>query len=339
MKKRFAILILPLVFLFVSLACVSGDVTAVAPDDGYVDVMATMAMQRLDAEATQQAVGISYTGTAAIIASTQMAEGTQMAMAVVEQARKDAQATDARYRQDIAATEQRRRDDVAATQYVQSSISTAEMQQRQVSWTATAEIQNMWNQATMTAWPVHDAWTQQAVVFDQQMATNEVAMKELEVEQQRQKNTPEWTIPFLIAIALTGAGVLYLVRYSRVREIRNGDGDVENIVVDTKNIFSLPLMPGPVAVDIDTPTPSVPLLTDEANQVEIVKRNQGIKALQALPQAVPTRDAAVDLYNSMFGEASANSSRFEVLHPGEFPPAQLVDEQTLKSLENDWKQI
>lgn len=335
--KKFAFFFLPCIFLFVSLACASEVQTSQTPDAGYVDVMATMAMQQLDAKATEQAVGISYTGTAQVSISTANAQGTQMAVAATAQERKDAQATEARARQDAVATEQQRRADIAATQARNDAISTAEMQQRQVSWTATAEIQNIWNQATMTAWPVHNAWTQQAVIIDQQMATAQVAMKELEVEQQRQKNTPEWVIPLLIAITVTGAGVLYLIRYSRVREFKNDYGQTETVLLDNANLYHLSLLPAPAIVGADTTTPTMPFFTDAENQAEIVRRAQGIRALAAMPQSVTTKDAAVDLYNGIWGVGQMSPNRFEILDANEAPPAKLLDANVLKSLEKDWK--
>lgn len=316
--------IIPFLFvtMFVLAACGGGAESYATPTSGaenVIDVAGTMAMVQMNANATEQALGIAYTATQQAVVVTLNAQATQVAAQTTEQARRDAIATDNRMRQDAAATQARL-----------DAVSTAEQGERYAIGSATAQMGNIYAAATQTAWPIHAAWTQQAVIIDQALATNQVALSNLEVEQQREKNTPEWFIPLLIAVAATAAGVFYLVRHSYVREIRNPDtGAVEGIIFNNRQVVVPQLLTGPVlnvGKVID-----VPLLADP----EVMRREQMIRALQAMPTQNPTPMASGMMQNVFGGQPA---SRFEVLDASDQPPAKLMDPQALSAIEQDWKE-
>jgi len=289
MKKM--LLIVPILILLALGACGYNDpayyATPTVVNPG--EVALTMISQKVNAEATQMAVNVQFTATAQVVGRTVTAQARADGLATAEQGRKDAQATAAKEQAYAVATEQQRRQDAAATQARLDAVSTAEQQERNVIGTATAQMASTYAAATVQAWPLHDQWTQQAVEVEQALATNEVALSDLEVEQQRERNTPEWVIPLLGFVAAIGAGVFYLVRHTRVREIKNEEtGVVEGLVLDNKTVIRPQLMPGAVLTNLNSNQPIVPLLTDAKTQGEIVARNQGIEALRVMPTQTPT---------------------------------------------------
>lgn len=332
MNKKLIIVIL-LTVLFLTMGCASSvDTlpTATPGADGVIDVAGTMAMAQMNANATEQAVGIAYTATSQVIMVTVTAQAREDAIATSEQQRRDAQATSVKEQAWAAATEQQRRQDAAATQARIDAEATAQQAERNIIGTATAQQQTFYNNMTMAVQPTHAIWTQQAVAIDQALATNEVALSNLEVEQQSQKNTPEWVIPLLIAIAATVAGVFYLVRHSFVREIRNPEtGVVEAVIFNNRQVVKPALVTGPVLTVGDVI--SLPLLADP----EVVRRDQLVQALHAMPTQSPTQ-MAQGLMQGVFGGTPAN--RFEILSANDAPPAKLVDAHALSALEQDWKE-
>ena len=299
------------------------------------EIALTMIMQKMDAEATQMMVNVQFTATAQVIAVTSTRQAYEAAIATDQQTRKDAQATDARQRQDVAATEQRKRDDAATEQAHRDAEATAEQYQQNVIGTATAQQAAIWNAATMQVMPTHNMWTKQAVEQEQKIATNQVELSNLEVERQQKSNTLQALGPYMVAFIAVIVGALVMVRYSRTREIKNEEtGAIEAIFLDSRTMIRPQLLPGPV-LDLTGKTPSVPLLTDSANQAEIVRRSQMAEALRAMPTQAPTQMAA-GMMSSVFG--GETPSRFQILDEHEAPPAQLLDAEALKSLEHDWKE-
>jgi hypothetical protein len=332
MNKKLIIFIL-LAVLFFTMGCASSvDTlpTATPGADGVIDVAGTMAMAQMNANAAQQAVGISYTATSQVIMVTVTAQAREDGLATAEQQRRDAAATAAKEQAWAVATDQQHRQDVAATQARIDADATAQQAERNMIGTATAQQQTFYNNMTMAVQPTHAIWTQQAVVVAQALATNEVALSNLEVEQQSQKNTPEWVIPLLIAIAATVAGVFYLVRHSFVREIRNPEtGVVEAVIFNNSQVVKPALVTGPVLTV--GKVISLPLLADP----EVMRREQLVQALHAMPTQAPT-PMAQGLMQGVFG--GAPTSRFEILAENDAPPAKLVDAHALSSMEQDWKE-
>lgn len=331
MKKKFLLASFG-VLAFASLAaCVSemkptATPAAISPGE----VALTMVSQRVNAEATQMAVNVQFTATAQIVGATATAQAYIYAQATAEQARRDAMATEQQRRQDAAATEQRRRDDIAATQAVQNAIATAEQQQREVQWTATAQQSAVWNAMTQTAIPIHSAWTQQAVVMQQAKERNDLELSTLEVERQRKSNLLQAYTPYVIAFLAMIIGALIADRWSRTREIKDEDGNLEGVIVDGEFIRPS-LLPGAM---LDLANKSVPQLTDPENEKEIKRREQAIQMMRSIPTQPPMK-AATSLYNNIF--ASENAQPFRILRGGEMPPSELISGDTVQALDEDWK--
>ena len=340
MKKRLMMLLMALgVFMLMIVACDTGYApTAATPTVPTVvnpgEIALTMIMQKADAEATQMMVNVQLTATGQIVNATATAQAYQFGIATNEQARQDVQATDARQRQDAAATEQRRREDAAATQARMDAVSTAEQDQRNVIGTATAQQAAIWNGMTMQAAPTHDMWTKQAVEQEQIIATNQVELSNLEVKRQQQSNTLQALGPYAVAFIAIVVAAIVMLRYSRTREIKNEEtGVIEAIVLDNQTMIRPQLLPGAV-LNLGK-QPSVPLLTDSENQAEIVRRSQGVEAIRAIPPGTSPQVMG-DLLSNILG-GSDPAPRFQILNPSEAPPAQLLDANALKSLDQDWK--
>jgi hypothetical protein len=293
--------------------------------------VATMLMMQIGAQATEQTVGLRFTSTALVAQETQRVEATRAAQSVTEQARKDAQATDQQARADTAATQQAR-DNMAATEQARADSATATQQARlDAQSTSTAQMAEVWNAATMQVMPTHDIWTAQAVANAQALSTNEVQLSNLQVEQQRQKNSAEWLVPFLIALACTSVASLYVIRRSRVREVSNDEtGVVEGLLLDNQIVIRPQLMSGPL-MRVDGPDE-----VDAKEQSEVTRRAQAVEALLAMPTAAPTANAAAMINNS-FGSATA-AQRFTVLDKTQTPPTQLLGDEARSALDRDWKE-
>jgi hypothetical protein len=286
-------------------AVLAGCISATTPTPQPVnpgEVALTMMSQKIDAEATQMAVNVQFTATAQIVGATATAQAhidaqataeqaRKDAQATVEQARKDAQATAEQARKDAQATEQQRREDIAATQMVMHDF-----------WTATAQQQAIYNSMTAQVLPTHMIWTQEAVQQQQIIATNKVELSNLEVERQRKSNTLDALWKYAVATAMMIAAVIMVLRYSRVREIKNDEtGVIEGLLVDAKHLIRPQLMPGP-ALDLSGDTVTAPQVVDKETQNEVTRRAQAIEALRAMPTERPTANAAL-MTNSVFAES------------------------------------
>lgn len=286
-------------------AVLAGCIPATTPTPQPVnpgEVALTMMSQKIDAEATQMAVNVQFTATAQIVGATATAQAHIDAQATAEQARKDAQATAEQARKDAQATEQQRRDDIAATQVVMNMVATAEQDRRNVIGTATAQQQAIYHSMTAQVLPTHMIWTQEAVQQQQIIATNKVELSNLEVERQRKSNTLDALWKYAVATAAMIAAVIVVLRYSRVREIKNDEtGVIEGLLVDAKHLIRPQLMPGP-ALDLSGDTVTAPQVTDKETQNEVTRRAQAIEALRAMPTERPTTNAAL-MTNSVFAES------------------------------------
>lgn len=323
MKRTLIFLLLALLTMgFLIIGCVPGP----TPEpQNPAEIAMTMAGQKMDAEATQMRINIIYTATAQVIEATRSVEGTQAAIAVTEQFRQDAAATDQQFRRDAASTEQRKQDDAAATaqrkredaateQARRDVEATAEQGRQNVIGTATAQQAAIWNGMTQMAAPTHDLLTLQAAHVEQTLAVNKLELSNLEVEQQTQTNTLEWLIPFLISMAVTALVSVYVIRRSRVREIRNDEtGEIDVLVLDNEEVIRPRMLPGPL-LDLRGKTPTIPLLVDAETQNEVTRRAQLIDALRAMPATAPTAQATM-MTNSVFGETK--KPVIELLQPGQ----------------------
>jgi len=290
------------------------------------EVALTMMAQHVDAQATQMKVDIQFTATAQIVGATATAQAhidaqataeqaRKDAQATAEQARKDAQATDSRGRQDAMATEQQRRDDIAATQMVINMKATAEQAERNVVGTATAQQQAIYNSMTAQVLPTHAMWTQEAVKQQQIIATNEVELSNLQVVRQRKSNTLDALWKYAVATASIVAAVIVVLRYSRVREIKNEEtGVIEGLLVDARQLVRPQLLTGPVLELGGKEGPHIPQVANPEEQSEVTRRAQAIEALRAMPTQQPNANATL-MTNSVFTESK--KPVIEVLQPGQ----------------------
>lgn len=314
--KQFTIVMLLFFALAMLAGCVSNvEVTSTPQPINPGEVALTMMAQQIDAQATQMKVDIQFTATAQILGATSTAQAHIDAQATAEQARRDAQATDARGRQDAMATDQQRRDDIAATQMVLHMVATAEQAERNMIVTATAQQQTFYNGMTAQVLPTHAMWTQEAVQQQQIIATNEVELSNLEVARQRKSNTLDALWKYAVATASIVAAVIVVLRYSRVREIKNEEtGVIEGLLVDAEKLVRPQLLTGPVLELGGKTGPQVPQVADAETQNEVTRRAQAIDALRAMPTQQPNANATL-MTNSVFAESK--KPVIEVLQPGQ----------------------
>jgi hypothetical protein len=238
-----------------------------------------------------------------------------------EQARRDAMATADQAEMYAVATAEQKRSDIAATQQRLDIEST-----QSANATATFVI------LTLSAVPTSAALTQIANEQNIALSNNELQQSNLAVEQQRQKNTVEWAVPFIIAFMAALVGALFVIRYSRTREIHDEDGGVQVLILDNKNVISPKLLAGPV---LDVESMTMPQLVSGAEQREVTKRAQTIEALKVIP-VEPARNA-MPLFGDVFGTKKQEDA-FEIIEGETLPPAELLDGEALKSLDKDWKE-
>jgi len=335
--KKIIPLLLSCVFFALLFASCQGyspaNVTPTPSNINPIEIAGTMMQVQLANEATQQALSMQMSATAQWVGATSTFQAVATEQAVTQQARLDAQATDAQKRIDLQATQQRIDDDAATEQARKDQVATAEQgalnvqSTQQASGTATAFVM------TQTAIPPANTLTQISNEQNIQLKNNDVELSNLEVEQQRQKNTPEWLVPFLIAIAAAVVGAIYVMRYSRVREIKNDDGEVELLFYDEKAIRPQ-LMSGPV-IEFDKDEINMPQLTASAEQSRVTERAQAVDAIKNMPAS--TTSQAAQTFNKYFG-SNKDDLPFEIIDAEDAPPAGLLDGETLKSLNKDWKE-
>lgn len=151
----------------------------------------------------------------------------------------------------------------------------------------------------MTALPTAQALTQ---IANEQVITlkdNEVEKSRQEIAELRATTFQRNVLPYIVVVALLGGALLWMIRRSRWTVIKNDDGDVEGFGHD-ETFIRPSLMPGPV---LDLKAQTIPLLTDSANQSEIVKRDQALRALANMP--VNPTSSGVQAFNDMFSGQKA----------------------------------
>ena len=302
------LILLTLLFLTSCTATAVTPIPTSTPNAGEIALQ--MMQSQMEANATSQAVGLQFTATAQVIGATATANQILVEAQQTAQARRDAEATAEQKRGEIAATQQRL--DLESTQSANA--------------TATFVV------LTLSAVPTSAALTQIANEQNIALSNNEIQRSNLAVEQQRQKNTVEWAVPFIIAFMAALVGSLFVIRYSRTREIRDEDGGVQVLILDNKNVISPKLLAGPV---LDVESMTMPQLVSGAEQHEVTKRAQTIEALKAIP-VEPARNA-LPLFGDVFG-AKRQEDAFEIIEGETLPPAGLLDGEALKSLDKDWKE-
>ncbi len=306
--------LLPLFFLIVFLTgcgeAASATPTPTEPPSA-VDIAATMMQVQVAAEATKMDVSIRMTATAQQVGITSTAYAVATQAAVTQQ-----------YRQDLIATQQRI--DAEATQ----AQARRDMEGTQVAAaTATSFF------VTQTALPPAMTLTQIANQQEIALKDNQIELSNLEVQQQREKNTPQWVIPYIVALTAMVVGALWLRQYGRVREVKDGDGNTDVLVLDGKIVLQPKLLPGPI-VELDGEEITMPLLTSPQEQAKVTERAQAVEAIKAMPQNTSSNSAAA--FNKYFGPGQ--DQPFDVIDAEDAPPAGLLDGETVKSLEKDWKE-
>lgn len=300
------------------------------PTPNPAEVGLTMFANKVNAEATQMAVNSVFTATAQVYAvtSTFQAAGTQIA--VTQQARIDADATAQQTRADAQATQQRI--DADATQAQARRDMEIQATQMRLDIESTQQAQATANAFMMTqaVAPTHNMWTQQAVEQQIIIGTNQVELSNLEVQQQQQTNTIDWALPAFGAIGLTITAIVYVLRHSRTREIKNDDGDIEMVIFDNQKAVKPALMAKPVLM-LDAMT--MPDVASLADQRAVTERAQMIQALAVMP--VNTSSAAASAFNTYFSQSKEKP--YDIVDAETLPPANLLDSEALKSIEKDWK--
>lgn len=282
-----------------------------------------MVQQQVGAAATSQIVGLQFTATAHVLNTTSTAQANVTNEAIAQQARIDAQSTADQARRDAQATQQRIDAESTQAQARIDAQSTADQARLDLQATQTAEQIAREFSMTQAVLPTHNLWTQQAIEQQILLATNEVELSNLAVEQQRQTNTLDWAVPMGIAILLSLALVVYVWSHSRVREIKNEDGGIELVIFDNKQAFKPQLMPKPMLM---LETGEMPDMTNAQEQADIVKRDQAIRALGSMP--VSPTSAGVSAYDRMF-----NSPVEKKIPTIEIVPAGQINQTVLEDIE------
>jgi len=326
MKK---LIFLFLLFGMTMLAC-EGSVVSMAtptPAPNPLDIGATMMAAQMAAKATDQAIGLQFTGTAQVIGITSTIQAVETQEAVAQQARADAQATANQERTDARATQQRL--DAEATQEQakrdQQSTATYEafmarqtMTQQSFQVTSTAQMIG-----TQTAYPQ----TEQSSKATQTMAAAygvaqgtavyaNARSVELAVERERVTNMMRAWAPWMGFIIVLGVLGVVALRNSRTRVVqKDAFGALPGLVMDG------------VAIDLDSGM-SARLLPDnggvEFQQYDdkITERKQQVEMVRAMPAGRP------EIVEKIF---DLNSDRrapvVEVIEPGTMSRAMLNDIQ------------
>ncbi len=313
-----------------------------APTPNPAEVGMTMFADKINSEATQARIDSIFTATAQVYAvtATYQAAGTQIAVtqqaagtqeAVTQQARMDAQATADQRRTDAQATQQRM--DADATQAQARRDMEIQATQMRLDIESTQQAQATANAFMMTqsVVPTHNLWTQQAVEQQIIIGTNQVELSNLEVQQQRDTNTVDWAAPLLFTVFLTLTAAVIAFIYFQTREIKDEDGRTRVFITNGKAVRP-DLFTGPL---LDLRTMDMPLLAPPAEQARVTERAQMVDALRVMP--VTTSPNAAAAFNSAFTSTSREQP-YDVIDADALPPANLIDAEALKSIEQDWKE-
>jgi multidrug efflux pump subunit AcrA (membrane-fusion protein) len=297
------------------------------------DVALTLLADKVNAEATQAVVNMHFTATGQVLNATATQQQAYLQATGTQQARIDADATSAQVRRDVQATQSRIDADATQAQARVDAQSTADQARLDLQATQQASGTQTAFSITQTAIPPAATLTQIANGQNIIIANNQVELSNLAVQQQTQKNTPEWLIPYSLVVLAAIGGLLYLYSQSRVREIKNGDDEVELLILDGKRAIRPKLLSGPV-LDLDDVV-TMPMLTSPIEQAKVTERAQAVEAIKSMP--VSTTPQAAQTFNKYFG-SQREDLPFDVIDAEDAPPAGLLDGETLKSLNKDWKE-
>jgi len=334
MKNTFAFLATILALSVSILACTLpagvGYVPTPTATPNAGEIALNMIQQQMAAEATSQIVGLQFTATAEILGATATSQAISTAEAIAQQARMDAQATSDQTRADAAATQQRIDTVSTAEQARQDAMLATGQAIIAAQSTQSANATATFTALTLTAIPGDATSTQIAV--DNQIAISAKNVEEAELDLQRARDTNilkaygPWTLVIFLA-ALLGVVVW---RQSRWYIIKNGYGDVEGIGHDQK-LINPRYLPGAV---IDLKAMTMPQLTDKATQAEIIRNDQKIRALEAIP--VNPSESGRAAFDTFFSREKKEEP-FEIIEGDVLPPAELLDAETLKVTEKEWQ--
>ena len=291
------------------------------------EIALNMIQQQMAAEATAQIVGLQFTATAQVIGVTATSQYVATQQAVTEQARIDAIATSDQARRDAAA-EQARKDTIATAEQARIDAQNATAQALvALQSTQAAEATSTFTAMTLTALPPHATLTQQAINNDIVLAAKDVELAELSLQQARDTNRIQWQIPLLAALVVMILGTVWVLRESRWKVIKTDDGDV--IGFGFHEQFVNPnLLPGPV---LDLKAKTVPMLTDPDTQREIVRNEQKIRAIAAIP--INPNASGAQAYDLAF----ANEKKEDPFEIVDAVPESLMDGEAMKAADRDWR--
>lgn len=329
MKKM--IVLIPLIVLLASCGTSAGPTPVPTETPNPGEIALQMVQAQMAAEATQQVVGLQFTATAQVIGQTATVQAYSTQEAVTRQARIDAQSTADQALRYAQATQQRIDAEATQAQARRDAEATAEQARLDLSATQQAQATSTAFSMTQVVLPTHNLWTQQAVEQEIILATNEVELSNLAVEQQQQTNILDWAVPMGIAILLTLGLLVYGWSHAQVREVKDAEGNVQVLIYKNQQVVAPNLLPKPVLM---LETSSMPDVTSPQEQSEIVRREQGVRALAVMP--VNPAGHAVGAFNSYFSAPEKREQPYEIVD-GASIPAELIDPEAIKAIENDWK--
>lgn len=329
MKKL--LILIPLIIMLAACATPAGPTPMPTATPNAGEIALQMVQAQMAAEATQQVLGLQFTATAQVMGQTATVQAQATQAVITQQARIDAQSTADQSLRFAQATQQRIDADATQAQARRDVEATAEQARLDLSATQQAQATSTAFGMTQMVMPTHNLWTQQAVEQDIIIATNEVELSNLTVQQQQQTNTLDWALPMGIAILLTFGLLAYVYGHSQVREVKDADGNVQVLIYKNQQIVTPSLLPKPVLL---LETSAMPDVTSHEEQSEITRRKQGIEALAAMP--VSPAGQGVQMFNGYFGAPEKIAPPFEIVDAASIPTG-LLDPEAMKAIEKDWK--
>jgi hypothetical protein len=185
---------------------------------------------------------------------------------------------------------------------------------------------------TLTAIPTSAALTQIKLSNEIELNNQEVQKSALDLQRAQDTNKISWMVPLLTALAVLIVGTIVILRKSRWNPISDENGDFQGFGYD--QIFVRPnVLPGAV-LDLKALPP--PMLTDEATVKEILINDQRIRAVAAIP-VNPSAGGSQAFNNFFSAPTPKREDAYDIIEAEEIPP-QLLDGETLKVLNKDWKE-
>jgi hypothetical protein len=323
---------IPLLFIVMACAAPAGPTPMPTETPNPGEIALQMVQQQMAAEATQQVVGLQFTATAQVMGQTATVQAYATQAAITQQARIDAQATADQALRFAQATQQRIDADATQAQARRDAEATSDQARLDLSATQQAQATSMAFGMTQMVMPTHNLWTQQAVEQEIIIATNEVELSNLAVQQQQQTNTLDWAVPMGIAAVLTVGLLAFVYSHSQVREVKDAEGNVQVLIYRNQQVVTPSLLPKPVLM---LETSDMPDMTSLEEQSEIVRRKQGIEALAAMP--VSPAGHGVQAFNDYFGQPEKREQPYEIVD-GSSIPDELMDKEAMKAIETEWQE-